>query len=237
MLFTYFRSKYPADLLDPYLLSLYPSAAVTPAAERRDLSEDKADLEELVGMAKSGDTIIFETLLQLSTSKDEAECARRCLELIDRNVGILFLKQPFLDTGLYDAVMNRSIVENNSFAPSLGFQQCLPALIREQVHVFFVQEAFEHELRGALTREGMVKARSKRKQIGRVSGCTMKSKKEAPAKSMIRQFSKDFGGDLNDTQVIKKAQISRPTFYKYKKELMLEYGQMSIIDFPEYMPD
>ena len=39
------------------------------------------------------------------------------------------------------------------------------------------------------------------------------------AKEIIKKHSKDFGGSLTDIEVQKLANISRNTFYKYKKEL------------------
>ena len=37
--------------------------------------------------------------------------------------------------------------------------------------------------------------------------------------SIIRKHSKDFGGNLEDSDVMKLAGISRNSYYKYKREL------------------
>ena len=47
-------------------------------------------------------------------------------------------------------------------------------------------------------------------------------KKEAPAKEAIRKYSKDFEGNLNDTDTMKLCGVSHNTYYKYKREMMEE---------------
>ena len=47
-------------------------------------------------------------------------------------------------------------------------------------------------------------------------------KKEAPAKELIRKHCKTFGGTLNDIECIKLANLSRNTYYKYKREIKEE---------------
>ena len=63
-------------------------------------------------------------------------------------------------------------------------------------------------------------AKLKGKQVGRPVGAEIVSRKSVTAKQIILQHSKDFGGTLNDPEVIKQiGNISRNTYYKYKKEL------------------
>ena len=44
-------------------------------------------------------------------------------------------------------------------------------------------------------------------------------KKANKAKQIIKEHSKDFGGSLDDAICMKLAEVSRNTFYRYKKEL------------------
>lgn len=39
---------------------------------------------------------------------------------------------------------------------------------------------------------------------------------------MIQKYSKDFGGSLNDIECIRMTGISKGSYYKYKRELLLE---------------
>lgn len=57
------------------------------------------------------------------------------------------------------------------------------------------------------------------KQYGRLLGSTITFSIEEKAKAIIKTRSRDFGGDLNDTDCQKLAGCSRNSFYKYKREL------------------
>ena len=69
------------------------------------------------------------------------------------------------------------------------------------------------------TREGVETARLNGKQIGQTSGSKLTTKKSVWAKEMIRKYSRDFGGSLNDVECIRMIGISRGSYYKYKKEI------------------
>ena len=73
-----------------------------------------------------------------------------------------------------------------------------------------------------LIKEGIKKAKAEGKQIGNEKGVKLTTKKSIIAKEIIFKNSKDFNGSLNDEEVIKLAEISRKTYYKYKKELREE---------------
>ena len=72
------------------------------------------------------------------------------------------------------------------------------------------------------TSEGMKTAKLDGKQIGRVTGRKYKTKKEKKAKEIIWKNSKDFNGTNSDEEVMKIADVSRNTYYKYKTELKEE---------------
>lgn len=45
-------------------------------------------------------------------------------------------------------------------------------------------------------------------------------------KALIRKYSKDFNGKLNDIECMKVIGVSRVTYYKYKKQLANQvYGE------------
>lgn len=70
-----------------------------------------------------------------------------------------------------------------------------------------------------LTKIGLEKAKLAGKHLGGVEGRKLNVKKEAPAKEVIRKYSKDFDGTLNNVETMKLAGVSRATYYKYKREL------------------
>jgi len=70
-----------------------------------------------------------------------------------------------------------------------------------------------------LTKKGLERARANGKQLGRQQGTHLITAKGIKIKQIIQQYSKDFNGTLSDTEILKFAQVSRSTYYKYKKEL------------------
>ena len=50
-------------------------------------------------------------------------------------------------------------------------------------------------------------------------GTTLITKKSIDCKAIIQKHSKDFGGSLEDPDVIKLCRCSRNSYYKYKKEV------------------
>ena len=56
-------------------------------------------------------------------------------------------------------------------------------------------------------------------KIGLPKGITLTTKKSLLCMTIIKKHSKDFGGSLEDPDVIKLCGCSRNTYYKYKREL------------------
>ena len=67
--------------------------------------------------------------------------------------------------------------------------------------------------------QGIREAKKNGTQIGLTKGSTLTTKKSIECKAIIQKHSKDFGGSLNDPDVIKLCGCSRNSYYKYKREL------------------
>ena len=93
------------------------------------------------------------------------------------------------------------------------------ALAKEQIRLAFDQAEKEVEDLHQRTREGIQTARLNGKQIGQRQGAKLVTKKSIVAKEVILKHSKDFGGTLADTDVMKLTGLARNTYYKYKAEL------------------
>lgn len=100
-----------------------------------------------------------------------------------------------------------------------GINKYLMSLAKEQIRLAFEQSEKEVEDLHQRTKEGIETARLNGKQIGQCKGAKLNVKKANEAKEVILKHSKDFGGSLDDSEVIKLAGISRNSFYKYKREL------------------
>ena len=93
------------------------------------------------------------------------------------------------------------------------------ALAEEQIKAAFEQS--EKEVNDLHTRisQGMREAKNKGVHIGLPKGKRLATKKSLECKAIIQKHSKDFGGSLEDPDVIKLCGCSRNSYYKYKKEI------------------
>ena len=100
--------------------------------------------------------------------------------------------------------------------------------------------AFEHgqkelELLSARTKEGIRTAQAKRlaeiekygkstrNPPGRKKGSIFTTKKQIRTQQAIETHSIEFGGKLTDSQIMRMCEVSRGSYYKYKKELMKDH--------------
>ena len=95
----------------------------------------------------------------------------------------------------------------------------LMLLARKQIYLSFEQAQKEVDDLHKRTAEGIKTAQINGKQIGQKKGTKLQTKKAEQAKQIILRHSIDFGGTLSDSDVIRLADISRNSFYKYKREL------------------
>lgn len=70
------------------------------------------------------------------------------------------------------------------------------------------------------TKKGIETACLNEKILGRSKGVHCITDKVVQSKRFIQKRARAFGGDLTDTDCMKLANISRGTYYKYKKELL-----------------
>ena len=95
-------------------------------------------------------------------------------------------------------------------------------LAKEQIRIVFEQAQKEVDDLHQRTSEGLVTAKLNGKQIGQPKGAKLTTKKSIAAKEIIKKYSQDFDGSLEDADVIKLAGISRNSYYKYKREIREE---------------
>lgn len=191
---------------------------------------DRPEFEKLLRRVQSGDTIIFDSVSRMS--RDGEEGARLYEELFKRDINLVFLKEPHVNTSVYHDALKAQITvkldTGNAAADEFvskifdALNQFSMDLASQQIRLAFDQAQKEVDDLHQRVKEGMVTARLNGKQIGQREGATLNIKKKAPAKQIILRHSKDFGGTLNDAECARLAGISRNTFYKYKKELKEE---------------
>lgn len=180
---------------------------------------DRPEWNKLYKKAKSGDTIIFDSVSRMSRNADDG--FKTYEELYNRGINLVFLKEPHINTDTYKKSLTGLVSMTNTNVDFIleGINKYLLALAKEQIRLAFEQAEKEVEDLHQRTKEGIETARLAGKQIGKSKGDTWETKKSKEVKQIILKHSKDFNGTLADTDVMKLAGVARKTYYKYKKEL------------------
>lgn len=168
---------------------------------------------------KAGDSIIFDSVSRMSRNAEEGFSLYE--DLYNKEVELIFLKEPHINTATYKQAIknNISLTGTNVDFILEGVNKYLMALAKEQIRLAFEQSEKEVSDLRQRTIEGIETARLNGKQIGKPPGNRIDTKKSKLAKQIIQEHSKAFNGTLSDNNVIKLAGISRNSYYKYKREL------------------
>lgn len=167
-------------------------------------------------------TLVFDSVSRMSRSAEDGY--KLYQELYGKGVNLVFLKEPHINTATYDKAKQNSIPTTGTKFDKVieAINDYIADLAKEQIELAFAQAQKEVDDLHERTREGIQTARLNGKQIGGKTGAKLNIKKAAPAKAIIKQHSKDFGGTLNDAECMKLAGLARNTYYKYKRELKEE---------------
>lgn len=182
---------------------------------------DRKEWNKLFSAVREGDTIIFDSVSRMSRNADEGFAVYE--ELYNRGVNLVFLKEHHIDTATYKKALESNIPMTGTSVDYIleGVNKYLMALAKEQIRLAFDQAEKEVEDLHQRTREGIQTARLHGKQIGQRQGAKLTTKKSIAAKEVILKHSKDFGGTLTDTDVMRLTGLARNTYYKYKRELKI----------------
>jgi DNA invertase Pin-like site-specific DNA recombinase len=135
------------------------------------------------------------------------------------------LKEPHINSSVYRAAIDGAVeMTGNEIVDAYleTTNRVLMILEKNQIKIAFEKAQAEADFLHQRTREGIATAKLAGKQIGRVTGRKYEPKKAAPARAVIRQHCRDFGGSLTDKEVMQLAGVSKNTFYKYKREVFRE---------------
>ena len=205
--------------------ALYPDAVLY-EDQYSGKTDDRPLFQRLIKKVQQGDTIVFDEVSRMSRNAEEGFADYR--RLYDAGVELIFIKEPQIDTAVFRDASKRTIDKTgNQIADRLidAVNDILMYLAENQIRLAFERAEEERKLLSKRTVEGMNKSPRK---AGRRKGEEQHRKIEAKAKKIILHRSKHFGGDLNNSDVIKIAGISAPTFYKYLRELKEDDTQRQI---------
>ena len=93
------------------------------------------------------------------------------------------------------------------------------ALAEQQIKAAFEQSEKEVTDLHSRISQGMREAKKNGVKIGLPQGTPLTTKKALACSAIIKKHSKDFGGSLEDPDVIKLCGCSRNSYYKYKNNL------------------
>lgn len=212
------------------ILAVYPDAYILKEAFTGTKIQGRKALDKLLRIVKEKDTIVFDSASRMSRNEDEA--IELYEQLFNRNINLIFLKEPHINTDTYKKALERQIqinVNTGNAATDKFINEIVEALnkftlelAKEQIRLVFAQAQKEVDDLHQRTAEGIMTARLNGKRIGLKKGTKIITKKSMEAKKQIQKYSRDFDGSLKDTEVIKLVGVSRNSFYKYKNEMKKE---------------
>lgn len=233
--------------------------AIILTEEYTGLTMDRPVWSKLYPKLKSGDVIVFDEVSRMSRNAEEG--FKTYEDLFNRGVELIFLKEPHINTEVYKDVAQIKETGDKDMDETLirGLNEYLMRLAKRQIQIAFEQSEAESDFRKQRQKEGyrerkknnerlIIQYGSKEEarkspewgEVGRSEGDKLHIKKAEPIMELIRKYSKDFDGTLNDkellgvlsTQKVKiptkkrsgeieekeiSAKLARNTLYKYKK--------------------
>ena len=207
------------------ITELYPKAVII-REFYTGTKQDRPNWNKLIEQIKSDDTIVFDSVSRMSRNAQEG--FKDYKMLYELGVHLVFLNEPLINTSVFDSTKSNLLsiqVETGNEAVDNFFKgnielinNFLMALAEEQIKTAFEQSEKEVTDLHSRISQGMREAKRNGVHIGLTKGTTLTTKKSVECKAIIKKHSKDFGGSLEDPDVIKLCGCSRNSYYKYKKE-------------------
>lgn len=205
------------------ILDSYPNAEIKQEVFT-GTTTDRPVWSKLFKNAKEGDTIVFDSVSRMSRNAEEG--FEEYMALYKRGVELVFIKEPHINTKTYKKALTNQIGLTNTKIDKIleGVNAFLEELAKEQIEIAFQQSEKEVMDLRQRTKEGLITAKANGKQVGRVVGSKIETKKAIENKAKIIKLSKSFNGTLKDTEVLELLNIDRGTYYRYKKQIKEDLG-------------
>ena len=207
------------------ITALYPTATIIKEFYT-GTKQDRPNWNKLISQIKKEDTIVFDSVSRMSRNADEG--FKDYKMLYELGVNLIFLNEPLINTSVFDSTKNNLLsinIETGNTAVDDFFKgnielinNFMMALAEQQIKAAFDQSEKEVTDLHSRISQSMREAKKNGTRICLSKGTTITTKKSINCKAIIQKHSKDFGGTLNDPNVIKLCGCSRNSYYKYKKE-------------------
>jgi len=193
------------------ILKEFPDAIIIKETFSGSKFQGRKELEKLLRIIKTGDTIIFDSVSRMSRNADEG--FKLYQELYTQGVNLIFLKEPHINTDTYRKTLNEKKISLNLSSGDEATDKLMNSILealndyimtlaRQQIQLAFIQSQKEVDDLHQRTREGIETARRNGKQIGQQSGRKLKIRKKKPIQQLILKYSKHFNGSNSDREVI-----------------------------------
>ena len=208
------------------ITALYPTATIIKEFYT-GTKQDRPNWNKLMSQLKTGDTIVFDSVSRMSRNADEG--FKDYKTLYESGVNLIFLNEPLINTSVFDSTKNNLLnidIATGNAAVDTFFKgnielinNFMMALAEQQIKAAFEQSEKEVTDLHSRISQGMREAKKNGVKIGLPQGTTLTTKKALECMAIIKKHSKDFGGSLEDPDVIKLCGCSRNSYYKYKKKV------------------
>ena len=208
------------------ITELYPKATIF-REFYTGTTQNRPNWERLMAQIKKEDTIVFDSVSRMSRNADEG--FKDYKMLYESGVNLIFLNEPLINTSVFDSTKNNLLninIETGNTAVDDFFKgnvqlinNFMMALAEEQIKAAFDQSEKEVTDLHSRISQGIREAKKNGTQIGLTKGTTLTTKKSIDCKAIIQKHAKDFGGTLDDPDVMKLCGCARNSYYKYKREI------------------
>jgi len=187
------------------ILAAYPKAIIV---------KEASEWDNVCKNLNKGDTLVYDRVSVMNNETTEAiKLYEYCY---DREINLVFLKEPHLNIDTYRKAMESTLSDNGLKADIVS--KALMNLIGEQIRIAIENPIKDLVSIGQRAKED-IKNAEKGKQVGQKKGTKLITKKSIKMKEIILSNSKDFNGTLSDLEMLEITKLARGTYYKYKREL------------------
>ena len=181
---------------------------------------DRPMWRKLYSRLKDSDCVVMDSVSRMARNSDEGFKVYE--ELYSKNIDLIFLKEPQINTTTYKKAKDKVIPLTHTKVDFIleGINRYLLELAKEQIILAFEVAQKEVDDLHQRTKEGIITAKLNGKRPGHRKNTPLIHKKSIECKEIILKHSKDFGGTLKDVDVMKMCKCTQKTYYKYKKELL-----------------
>lgn len=197
------------------------------------------ELDKLLKVVETGDTIVFDSVSRFS--RDNITGPEEYKRLFKDGVNLVFLNEPYINTDNYRKALDIAIPRTGTFVDPIleGVEEALLQLAEKQVQDAFDQANKELRDIRSRTSQALQKKIAENKnlpddrkiRIGTQKGATFTTKKKLIAVQRIREgiekgypdeiIMNNIAGDLRKQLPDSKCkEISRNTYYNYKREVL-----------------